>query len=416
MTNMERFSLTMSEKNWNTVLHNDDAHNAYTAFYNEFIDVYNNSNPVEVFKRGYRTRKPWLSDGMKTSIKTKNKIYRRYQNTRNPEHELQSKQYRNKLNKLLFEAEKDHYEKLLNENRNNLRKSWRILKDVINKKKVTSSCSKFVVNAKTTTDKMKIANGFNQYFVNFGPTLASNIPQDNKSSTTYMGSRVFESTVITPVVEEEVCSSIKSLKDGSAGWDAISARVIKATHSSCIVPLTHIMNMSLLNGVFPSELKIACMIPLLKSGESNKFSNYRPVSVLPLFSKILERLMYGRLLSFINKHNILYAYQFGFRMQHSPNLALIVLVDRISKALENGDFVLWLFLDFSKAFDTMNHSILYKKLEFYGVRGLALQWFQSYLSDRTQYVEYNNVHSGKGIITCGVPQGSILGTLLLLCI
>ena len=103
---------------------------------------------------------------MKTSIKTKNKLYRRYKNTRNPEHELQYKQYRNKLNKLLFEAEKDHYEKLLNENRNNLRKSWRILKDVINKKKVTSSCSKFVVSGKTTTDKIKIANGFNQYFVN----------------------------------------------------------------------------------------------------------------------------------------------------------------------------------------------------------------------------------------------------------
>ena len=386
MTNMERFSSTRSEKNWNTVLHNDDAQNAYTEFYNEFIDVYNNCFPVKVFKRCYRTRKPWLSDGMKTSIKTKNKLYRRYKNTRNPEHELQYKQYRNKLNKLLFEAEKDHYEKLLDEITNNLRKSWRILKDVINKKKVTSSCSKFVVNGKTTTDKMKIANGFNQYFVNIGPTLTSNIPQDNKSSTTYMESRVFESMVITPVVEEEVCFIIKSLKDGSAGWYAISARVVKATHCSFIVPLTHIMNMSLLDGVFPSELKIARVIPLLKSGESNKFSNYRPVS-----SKILERLMHSRLLSFINKHNILYAYQFGFRMQHSPNLALIVLVDRISKALENEDFVLGLFLDFAKAFDTVNHSILYDKLEFYGVRGLALQWFQSYLSDRTQYVEYNNV-------------------------
>ena len=101
-------------------------------------------------------------------------------------------------------------------------------------------------------------------------------------------------------------------------------------------------------------------------------------------------------------------------MQHSPNLALIVLMNRISEALENGDFVLGLFLDFSKAFDTVNHSILYEKLEFYGVRGLALQWFQSYVSDRTQYVEYNNVHSGKGIITFGVPQGSILGPLLFL--
>ena len=124
--------------------------------------------------------------------------------------------------------------------------------------------------------------------------------------------------------------------------------------------------------------------------------------------------MYSRLLSFINKHNILYAFQFGFRMLHSPNLALIILVDRISKALENGYFVLGIFLDFSKAFDTVNHSLLYKKLEFYGVRGLALKWFQSYLSEREQYVEYNNVQSGRDRITCGVPQGSILRPLLFL--
>ena len=102
MTNMERFPSLMSVKNWNTVLYNDDAQNAYTAFYNEFIDVYNNCFPVKVFKRGYRTQKPWLSEGMKTSIKSKNKLYRRYKNTRNPEHELQYKQYRNKLSKLLF--------------------------------------------------------------------------------------------------------------------------------------------------------------------------------------------------------------------------------------------------------------------------------------------------------------------------
>ena len=178
------------------------------------------------------------------------------------------------------------------------------------------------------------------------------------------------------------------------------------------------MNISLLIGVFPSELKIARVIPLFKSGEPHKFSNYRPVSVLPLFSKILERLMYSRLLPFTNKHNIFYAYQFGFRMHNSPNLALIIPVDRISRALEDGYFVLGLFLDFSKAFDkafdTVNHSILYEKLEFYGVRGLALHWFQSYLSGRAQYVEYNNAQLSNDIITCGVPQDSIIGPLLFL--
>ena len=414
MENMEHFSSKMREMNWTCVLQNNDVQNAYNMFYNEFSDVYNTCFPMKTFKQGYRTRKPWLSEGMKKSIKTKNKLYKQYKKTGSIEHESVYKQYRNNLNKLLTAAERSHYETLFNETKDNLKKSWRILKQVINKKKDTSSCSKFLVNQETTTDKNKIAKGFNQYFINIGPTLANKIPQDNKCPTTYMDNRVLESMVIAPVVEEEVRSIIKSLNDSSAGWDAISSRVVKATYSCFLTPLTHVVNISLLNGVFPSELKIARVIPLFKSGEPRNFSNYRPVSVLPLFSKILERLMYTRLLSFITKNNILYVFQFGFRKFHSPNLALIILVDRISKALENGDFVRGLFLDFSKAFDTVNHSILYKKLEFYGVRGLALKWFQSYLSEREQYVEYNNVYSDKDRIICGVPQGSILGPLLFL--
>ena len=229
-----------------------------------------------------------------------------------------------------------------------------------------------------------------------------------------MEKRIQESMVIAPVVQEEVEKIIKSLKDSSSGWDSISPKVVKCTYNSFLVPLTHIMHTSLVTGVFPTELKIARVIPIFKAGDTSSFTNYRPVSVLPLFSKILERLMYTRLLSFINKHNLLYKFQFGFRSQHSPNFALMILVDQISEALESGDYVLGLFLDFSKAFDTVNHEILLKKLEFYGIRGIALKWFRSYLHDRVQYVEYNETASSKGNITCGVPQGSILGPLLFL--
>ena len=137
------------------------------------------------------------------------------------------------------------------------------------------------------------------------------------------------------------------------------------------------------------------------------FSNYRPVSVLPLFSKILEHLMYTRLLSFINKNKLLYSYQFGFRRGHSPDLALICLVDRISNALENGEYVLGLFLDFV----TVNHDILFTKLECLGIRDTPLQWFKSYLSNREQYVIYNETCSSYKTISCGVPQGSM--TLLM---
>ena len=151
--------------------------------------------------------------------------------------------------------------------------------------------------------------------------------------------------VITPVVDEEVQSIIKSLKDSSAGWDIISARVVKTTYSSCITPLTHILNISLLNGVFPSELKIARVIPPFKYGEPSNFPT------IDLF----------QCCSFSQKSWSAWCTVACYLLSISTiYCALIILVDRISKALENDDFVLGIFLDFSNAFDTINHSILYK--------------------------------------------------------
>ena len=143
-------------------------------------------------------------------------------------------------------------------------------------------------------------------------------------------------------------------------------------------------------------------------------NNYRPISTLPIFSKILERLMYNRLLSYINKNNILYSHQFGFRTNHGTDLALISLVDYISNALSQGELVCGVFLDFSKAFDTINHKILLNKLYKYGIRGILLNLFDDYLSQREQYVTINEINSDKCKITCGVPQGSVLGPLLFL--
>ena len=164
------------------------------------------------------------------------------------------------------------------------------------------------------------------------------------------------------------------------------------------------MNLSITQGVFPKQLKLAKVIPLFKSGDPMTFSNYQPMSVLPLFFKILENLMYTRLLSFINKYILLYSNEFGFSRGHSPDLALICLVNNISNALENGEYVLGLFIDFSKAFDTVTHDILFTKLEYLGIRDISLQWFKRYLSDREQYVVYNECNATRQLITWGSPR------------
>ena len=188
---------------------------------------------------------------------------------------------------------------------------------------------------------------------------------------------------------------MNNFRESSPGWDAIAAKTVRFIVPYISLPLVKIINLSMEEGVFPDELKIARVIHLYKSNDPMIFSHYRPVSVLPLFSKLFEKIMYDRLIAFLDKWSILYQYQFGLRNNHSTYMALIFLMDKIISALNDGDYVLGLFLDFSKAFDTINHKILFDKLEFYGIRGNALCWLQSYLTDRYQYVEYNGVASSQ---------------------
>ena len=179
-----------------------------------------------------------------------------------------------------------------------------------------------------------------------------------------------------------------------------------------VTPLSHICNQSFIEGVFPDEMKIARVIPLYKSGEKNKYNNYRPVSLLPQFSKILEKLFDNRLDSFIEKDNILSDNQYGFRKNRATSMALVELIDKISNSVDSKKHTLGVFIDLRKAFDTIDHDLLLKKLEFYGIRGVVLKWLKSYLSQREQFVQIDDCLSEYLNVLCGVPQGSILGPKL----
>ena len=191
----------------------------------------------------------------------------------------------------------------------------------------------------------------------------------------------------------------------AVGYDNVSAKLLINAAEYISGPLCHIFNLSFTSCRFPDALKIARVVPIFKKGSNDIPGNYRPISVLPLISKILERIVNNRLVTYLNKYNLLYKHQYGFREKHSAKLSLINLLNNLTQQIDQGKTTIGIFLDFAKAFDTIDHTILLSKLHYYGVRGNPTLWFTDYLNQRFQYVSADGVNSVKLPVTCGVPQG-----------
>ena len=253
----------------------------------------------------------------------------------------------------------------------------------------------FKTNDVDVHDDKDIANGFNIFFVNVGPNLAKNIPECTENSYyDYMAGNVNSSMFLEPTCENEIINTIKIFHSkSSSGYDGISMDIVKKIAQFISKPFSHICNNSFLYGIFPEKMKSAKVVPIFKSGNNQLFTNYRPVSLLPQFSKVLEKLFNGRLMSYINKNDILYNGQYGFRKNFSTSLAILDLIEEITTNVDKQQVTIGVFIDLKKAFDTIDHKILLNKMQVYGIRGLPLKWLDSYLSNRKQFVSFNDVHS-----------------------
>ena len=218
---------------------------------------------------------------------------------------------------------------------------------------------------------------------------------------------------LTPVVENEIINIVKLCKPkNSKDCDDISMYVISKVIVSIAKPLAHIFNLSFSFGIFPDHMNIAKIIPIFKNGQKTEFTNYRPISILSQFSKILEKLFNLRLEKFLDANKILSDSQYGFRTGMSMVHAAAELVEQISSAIDGQSCCAGVFIDLKKAFDTVDHELLVEKLNVYGIRGIANKWLQNYLTNRKQYVVIDDHSSDLLDMTCGVPQGSVLGPIL----
>ena len=283
-----------------------------------------------------------MTKGLLKSSKKKQKLYDKFLKNKTNRNHLNHKTYNNLFKQIKNKSKKNYYQNLLLKYKNNIKKTWDVIKEVIGKTKLRSSIlpRRLIIDNIETYDKKVIANKFNNYFVDVGPNLAANIPTSSKHFETYLSHN--ESSLLERyLTDEEFATAYFSLKTNkSPGYDEVNANVIINTFKNISKPLKYIFNESLNQGIFPEKLKIARITPIFKHDEETSVTNYRPISVLPCFSKILERIMYNRLYTFLCENNILYEKQFDFQTAHSTDHAIIQLANEISKSFEEDKFTL----------------------------------------------------------------------------
>ena len=419
--NKANFAKDLKNIKWDKLYDCTNVNSAYGFFIKRILNSFDkNFQPIKLSRKRARDKK-WITPGLRKSSAEKNKLYKVWLQTRNTEDELKYKKYKILFKKLAEESEKLYYSNQFNIKTRNTKELWANLNTVCSfkKKKSKLHVSKLLINNREVTDTKEIVDVFNTYFSKIGTDIAMKI-KDNSSGAnecfkTFCDPPLQNSMYCEPPNKSEVLEIIEGLKSSkSPGNDNIGPKLLKFVSTELVTPLTYIYKLSFESGTVPDELKIAKIIPIFKKGETTLPANYRPISLLSVFDKILEKLMFKRVTNFLNKNNVIYKNQFGFRKHHSTTLALIEAIDNLYKLLDENKTVIGLFLDFEKAFDTVNHEILLYKLNNYGIRGTTHEWFKNYLTNRKQFVSVDGVSSSLLDIQCGVPQGSILGPLLFL--
>ena len=408
---LTHFNHSLLTANWSSVYNSNDPSDSYSNFISIYKECMDKSIPLKhyPFNKYKHRANPWVTKGILTSLRTKDKLHSEFLKCTNPTlksiNESKYKKYRNAYNKVIRSAKTLYWHYLFEFSKNDTKRTWKNINSLLGKSVEKKNPDYMMSENEKYYNNTTIANKFNEYFVNVGPRLAQSIGDPGPNTTHVPSLNLPNSFSLNPTSPIEIKSIIDKLKPKtSKGYDHISPKLIKSNEFIIAELLMHIANLSFTQGIFPNDMKVAKVIPIFKDKDNRIISNYRPISLLPSFSKIFERLVYNRVYKYLKINSLLTSSQFGFQKNVSTEFAILELQNRLISKMSKNEWCIGVFLDLSKAFDTLDHKILLQKLSRYGIRGVSLDWFRSYLTGRVQFTEFGSGSSTNGNLSCGFPR------------
>ena len=405
----------------NRNIHATDPNENYEVLEQTLKEVHNESFPERIVRFNVKKHKktPWITTGILNSINRRNKLYKVLKQTKTDAISYATKKsnfnrYRNILSKTIAFAKRTYYIHIFDQCKRDMKKTWAILSDILNKNAKKSLPDTMTINGQDCKDKQIIAEQFNSFFATIGELNVRNIRKHNGSNfRDYLTNPINCRFAFHSIDNTDTLRIIKNMKTSrSRGHDGISSELLKLITGDISKCITLIINQSLHSGIFPDKLKIAKVTPIHKKGDIQLITNFRPISVLPVISKIFETVICDQLSHYLESNNLLCPQRYGFTKNSSTELAALEVIDRLLNQLNKHKIPINLYLDLAKAFDSLNHGILLDKLEYYGVQNKAKDLLESYLSNRKQFVQIGEIVSKIKPISMGVPQGSVIGPLL----
>ena len=397
------FKNTLYHVLWEVLELESDVEAAWNLFKDLFMVIADKHAPAT--KRRVRGKSlPWITPCIKEIMKQREYQHRMAIKTNKEIFWSAYRKLRNSVTAKL-RKERDNYYSTKLAGKQDQREMWKTLKEILPiSKKVGGSASSV---AGLTAEK------FNTFFTNIVLKLKNLFFERDSGLPVILDPRTCNAFQLAEITSDFVARELSNLKMNKAtGLDDLSARLLKDAGTTITKPIAYIINLSFKSGKIPSDWKSAKVIPIYKAGKKNDEDNYRPISILPLVSKIMERAVQIQLLQHLTENQVLSTHQSGFRKKHSTETAIAFFSDCILKNMNEKLITGTIFIDLKKAFDLVNHKCLIHKLDHYGIRDQSLSWFREYSTTRTHRTQYGNELSNSLPITCGVPQGSILGRLL----